>query len=334
MASVSCSLLLVALALGCAAAASGPVGYGGPAGYAGPAAGPAGYARPAAGAAASSSAQAGGPAPGRVDCSTITGCASCVPFSYDLREAAARFASQQAAKAQLKAQRAAAAAARAAAAVPAGAQGVPVAAPGGPAAAPAGGAARAGAGAGVAAPGRGLRSANELDAVVAAAEMLDGADQFEAYATGATGAAAQQQLMGVAPSCVACAEGYALVAKSVRGRPAMGRCECAAGYGVTYGTLTTVNKRGETKLRKTFTCTACGPNQVPLTPAAGVKVTNSGLLLLQEPLTPAAEGQAVPRPLWFPGAAQKRFSMVPGQCVDCPIGSIKSADGMTCELDM
>jgi hypothetical protein len=108
---------------------------------------------------------------------------------------------------------------------------------------------------------------------------------------------------------------------------------CAAGYGIEYGTVPVLSKIGETRLRKTFTCTQCDAESVPLTAAAGVKITPSGIMMLQEPLVAAAGGPPVPRKEWLPGGAAKRFQLVPGQCVPCPVGSVKSEDGVSCERE-
>lgn len=86
---------------------------------------------------------------------------------------------------------------------------------------------------------------------------------------------------------------------------------------------------GNTRFYKTFACNMCPADEVPLTPAAGLKVTNNGLLLLQQPII-AASG-TVPRNRYLPPAAAQKFMLVPGQCVQCPLGSQKSADGVSCE---
>lgn len=44
-----------------------------------------------------------------------------------------------------------------------------------------------------------------------------------------------------------------------------------------------------------------------------------------------AAGKKVLRKDWLPGGAAKKFDLVPGQCVECPLGSVKTADGISCE---
>ncbi|WIA17637.1 hypothetical protein OEZ85_014442 [Tetradesmus obliquus] len=228
---------------------------------------------------------------GVMDCSSIPGCAQCVPFAFNIREAAAKFSAEKQAKVQARQARAAAKAAKAGTAAASGA-------------------------AGTAAPAaRGLLTADETEAIDVAESGIGAAD--------AKG-------MAVAPSCVACQAGYSMVTRSVRGRPPMGRCECAAGFGRQESTFTRVTARGATRLAKTFTCAACGPNQVPLTPASGLRITNAGVVLVQEPIV-AAAGQKVPRNKFLPAPAAKRFNLVPGQCVECPAGSVRTADGIACE---
>lgn len=47
-----------------------------------------------------------------------------------------------------------------------------------------------------------------------------------------------------------------------------------------------------------------------------------------------AAGQKVLRKDWLPGGAAKKFDLVPGQCVECPLGSLKSIDGISCEREL
>jgi hypothetical protein len=124
---------------------------------------------------------------GKMDCSTIAGCGQCVPFAFNIREAAAKFSAEKAAKAQARQARVAAKAAKAAGTVTGAAA---AAAPDAPA-------------------GRGLLAADAVDAVdaVEAAIVTDPAGE-----------------MATVPSCVTCQAGYSLVTRSVRGRPPMGRC--------------------------------------------------------------------------------------------------------------
>jgi hypothetical protein len=69
---------------------------------------------------------------------------------------------------------------------------------------------------------------------------------------------------------------------------------------------------------------------VPLTPASGLRITNAGVVLVQEPIV-AAAGQKVPRNKYLPAPAAKKFNLTPGQCVECPAGSKRTADGIACE---
>jgi hypothetical protein len=121
---------------------------------------------------------------GVMDCSSIPGCAQCVPFAYNIREAAEKFSAEKSAKVQARQARAAAKSAKAGTAGAAAAPNTPA--------------------------GRGLLTVDE-------AESLDAADTGVAAAADASG-------MAVVPSCVACEAGFALVTRSVRGRPPMGRC--------------------------------------------------------------------------------------------------------------
>ncbi|KAF6262735.1 hypothetical protein COO60DRAFT_1494585 [Scenedesmus sp. NREL 46B-D3] len=203
---------------------------------------------------------------GVMDCSSIAGCAQCVPFAFNIREAAEKFSAQKTAKVQARQARAAAKAAKAGTAGAAVAPNTP--------------------------PGRRLVTTEAADAAEAS--------------------------------------GFSLVTKSVRGRPPMGRCECAAGFGRQETTFSKLTRNGATRLAKTFTCSQCGPNQVPLTPAAGLRITNTGVVLVQEPIV-AAPGQKVPRGKYLPKPAAKKFNLALGQCVECPAGSSRSADGVACE---
>jgi hypothetical protein len=121
---------------------------------------------------------------GKMDCSTIAGCAQCVPFAFNIREAEAKFSAEKTAKAQARQARAAAKAAKAAGPV----SGTDAAA------------------APTAPAGRNLLTADAVDAVEAAI-VTDAAGE-----------------MATVPSCVTCQTGYSLVTRSVRGRPPMGRC--------------------------------------------------------------------------------------------------------------
>jgi hypothetical protein len=106
--------------------------------------------------------------------------------------------------------------------------------------------------------------------------------------------------------------------------------DCAPGFGRTETVFSKLTANGKTRLVKTFSCSQCGPNQVPLTPQAGLRITNAGVVLVQEPIV-AAAGEKVPRSKYLPVPAAKRFNLTPGQCVECPAGSIRTAEGISCE---
>jgi hypothetical protein len=112
--------------------------------------------------------------------------------------------------------------------------------------------------------------------------------------------------------------------------PPVTTADCAPGFGRTETTFSKLTPNGKTRLVKTFSCSQCGPNQVPLTPQAGLRITNAGVVLIQEPIVIAA-GEKVPRGKYLPAPAAKRFNLTPGQCVECPAGSVRTADGISCE---